>query len=238
MALLWGAAAAGVALLVLFVWLEGQRGERALMPLAMFATPAFVGLTLFTFFLYASLGGLLVLLPFLLIKIENWPAISAGAALLPLPILIGLGSRVMGRLTARLGGRLPLTIGAGIVAFGLLQYAWIGAGRIDYWSQILPATVLVGVGMGICVAPLTTSVIASVDADHVGAASGFNSSVARIAGLIATALLGFVFALQNSAETFVAGFHVAAFIGAGLAAAAAVCAFLLIQVAAPQAETA
>ncbi len=237
-ALLWGAAAAGLALLAAFVWLEGRRGDRAIMPLAMFATPAFIGLTLFTFFLYAALGGLLVVLPFLLIKAEGWSAVSAGAALLPLPILIGLGSRIMGRLTGRKGGRMFLTAGAAIVAFGLLQYAWIGDGGINYWTHVLPATALVGIGMGISVAPLTTTVMASVDADHVGAASGFNSAVARVAGLIATALLGFVFALQGSDAAFIAGFHVAAFIGAALAAAGAVSALLLIRVDTAQAEAA
>jgi EmrB/QacA subfamily drug resistance transporter len=235
-AALWGAAVAGFVFLGAFVWLEDRRGEQAIMPLAMFATPAFVGLTLFTFFLYGSLGGLLVLLPFLLIKIAGWPAVSAGAALLPLPILIGLSSRVMGQLTARYGGRLPLAAGAAIVAFGLLQYAWVRVSGIDYWSHILPATFLVGIGMGISVAPLTTTVMASVDADHVGAASGFNSAVARIAGLIATALLGFVFALQDSAVAFVAGFRMAALTGAALAAAAAVCALLFIRLDASQTE--
>ena len=95
------------------------------MPTALFATRAFVGLTLLTFFLYGSLGGLLVLLPFLLIRIEDWPAAAAGAAMLPLPVLIGLGSPLMGRLTGRYGGRLPLAAGAAIVAIGLALYTGI-----------------------------------------------------------------------------------------------------------------
>jgi EmrB/QacA subfamily drug resistance transporter len=233
-ALLWAAAVAGLVFLAAFVWVENERGEQAIMPLSMFATGTFAGLTLYTFLLYASLGGLLVLLPFLLIRIEGWPAVSAGAALLPLPILIGLGSRLMGGLTARYGGRLPLAAGAAIVAFGLLQFAWVSSSGINYWSEILPATLLAGMGMAISVAPLTATVIASVDADHVGAASGFNSAVARIGGLIATALSGFVFALQGSAESFVAGFRVAALIGAALAGTASICAILLIRVDASQ----
>jgi hypothetical protein len=98
-----------------------------------------------------------------------------------------------------------------------------------YWADILPATLLVAIGMGVSVAPLTTTVMASVDPGYVGAASGFNSAVARIAGLIATALLGFVFAQQGSADAFIAGFRVAVLVGAASAAVAAGCAFLLIR---------
>jgi EmrB/QacA subfamily drug resistance transporter len=224
----WPAAIAGFALFGVFVWLERKRGQQAIMPLAMFGTRTFIGITLLTFFLYGSLGGLLVLLPFLLIRIAHYSAIAAGAALLPLPILIGLGSPLMGRLTARFGGKLPLAIGAAMVATGLALYAGVRIDRVDYWSNILPATLLVAIGMGISVAPLTTTVIASVDVDHVGAASGFNSAVARIAGLIATALLAFVFLLQGSAELFVSGFRMAALIGAASAALASACALLFI----------
>jgi MFS family permease len=172
---------------------------------------------------------LIVLLPFFLIRIENWLAVAAGAALLPLPVLIGLGSRVMGRTAARFGGRLPLAIGSGLVGIGLALYARIGVHGISYWLDIFPPTLLVALGMGACVAPLTTSVMASVDADHVGLASGFNSAVARIAGLIATALLGFVFARQESPDDFMAGFRTAALIGAASAALAAGCALVFID---------
>ena len=225
----WLAVGGGTALLGTFVGLEHRRGDRALMPLAMFGASTFVGLTLLTFFLYGALGGLLVLLPFLLIRIEHWTAVAAGAALLPVPIVIGLGSRLMGRVTARIGGRLPLAIGAAVVGAGLALYAKIGAGPIDYWTDILPPTLLVALGMGASVAPLTTTVMASVDTDHVGAASGFNSAVARIAGLVATALLGFVFARQGSAEDFMRGFRAASIIGGASAALAAGCALILLR---------
>jgi EmrB/QacA subfamily drug resistance transporter len=225
----WSAAAVGVILLGAFLRHEGKLGDRAIMPLVMFAAPTFVGLTLLTFFLYGSLGGLLVLLPFFLIKIENWLAVAAGAALLPVPVLIGLGSRLMGRIAARYGGRLPLAIGAGLVGIGLALYARIEAHGMVYWLDVFPPTLLVALGMGACVAPLTTSVMVSVDADHVGLASGFNSAVARVAGLIATALLGFVFARQESAEAFMAGFRAAALIGAASALLAAGFALVLID---------
>jgi EmrB/QacA subfamily drug resistance transporter len=225
----WMAAIAGTALLGTFLLHEKRLADRALMPLGMFAAPAFVGLTLLTFFLYGSLGGLLVLLPFFLIQIEHWSAVAAGAALLPLPVVIAAGSRLMGRVAGRYGGRLPLSVGSGLVAVGLSLYSRVGTAAVSYWSDVLPPTLLVALGMGACVAPLTTSVMASVDGRHVGIASGFNSAVARIAGLIATALLGFVFARQGSAESFVAGFHAAALVGAGSAAAAAASVLLLLR---------
>lgn len=224
---------AGAVLLAAFIAVEKRRGDRALMPLAMFGTASFIGLTLLTFFVYGALGGLLVLLPFFLIRIENWSAIAAGAALLPVPIIIGLTSRLMGRVTARVGGRLPLAAGAAIVGAGLALYARVEGGSLDYWTGILPPTLLVALGMGASAAPLTTTVMASVSTDHVGAASGFNSAVARIAGLVATALLGFVFARQGSAADFIAGFRSAALVGAACAAVAAGCALLLITSARP-----
>jgi EmrB/QacA subfamily drug resistance transporter len=228
-ATLWMVALVGAAVLAAFVWIEAKRGERAIMPLALFATPTFVGLTLLTFFLYASLSGLLVLLPYLLINVSNYTAVAAGAAMLPLPLLIGVLSPMMGRVTASLGGRLPLAIGSAIVAAGFVLFMRVGADAVSYWLIILPATAIVAIGMGISVAPLTSTVMASVNRDHVGTASGFNSAVARIGGLIATALLGFVFAQQDNADGFVSSFRIAALIGAACAAAAACCALLLIR---------
>jgi EmrB/QacA subfamily drug resistance transporter len=223
------AAVSGTVLLGVFVWYESRRGSDAIMPLAMFATPTFIGVTLLTFFLYGSLGGLLVLLPYLLIRIEHWSAIAAGAALLPIPVLIGSGSRLMGRVAARYGARWPLGLGAALVAVGLALYARIGGTILVYWSDVFPPTLVVALGMGACVAPLTTTVMSAVETERVGVASGFNSAVARIAGLIATALLGFVFVRQGSSESFLMGFRAAVLIGAASAAAAAICTFLLVD---------
>jgi EmrB/QacA subfamily drug resistance transporter len=220
---------AGLALLVIFLVQEKRLQDRALMPFALFSSRTFVGLTLLTFFLYGSMGGLIVLLPFLLIQMNHWSAVAAGAALLPIPLLIGIGSRSMGRFAARIGGRIPLSGGSLLVAAGLALYARVGTAGIDYWLDIFPPTLMVGLGMGVCVAPLTTSVMASVDTDHVGVASGVNNATARIAGLVATALLGFVFAKQNSASGFIAALRAAAFVGAGSAAAAAAFAAALIR---------
>jgi EmrB/QacA subfamily drug resistance transporter len=219
----------GLALLVIFLVQEKRLQDRALMPFELFSSRTFVGLSLLTFFLYGSLGGLIVLLPFLLIQMNHWSAVAAGAALLPIPLLIGIGSRSMGRLAARIGGRIPLAGGSLLVAGGLALYARVDMAGVHYWADIFPPTLLVGLGMGVCVAPLTTSVMASVDAGHVGVASGFNNATARIAGLVATALLGFVFAKQSSASDFIAAFRAAAFVGAGSAAAAAAFAAALIR---------
>ena len=222
------AALLGCALLGGFVWYEKTRGERALMPLQLFSSASFVGLTLLTFFLYGSLGGLLVLLPYFLISVEHWSAVAAGAALLPIPVIIGASSRAMGRVAGRYGGKLPLSSGSVVVAMGLALYARIGMAGVDYWIDILPPTLLVATGMGACVAPLTTSVMASVDTDHVGIASGFNSAVARIAGLIATAALGFVLVRQQSTAEFLPGFRAAALVGGASALLAAAFGFWLI----------
>src|SRR5262245_19204619 len=231
-ALVIGAGVVGFGLLAAFGWLELKRGENALMPLFLMRNATFLGVTLLTLLLYAALGGLIVLLPFVLITTEGYSAVQAGAAMLPVPILIGLGSRLMGRIATRIGSRLPMGLGALIVAVGLVLYLLVGRVSMDdtsYWREVLPATLVVALGMAVCVAPLTTTVMSSVDPDHVGAASGFNSAVARLGGLIATALLGFVFAEQGSSAALVATAHVATLVGAGLAAVAGASAFLLVS---------
>jgi len=228
-AALIAAGLSGLSSMVVFLWIESRRGDSALMPFGLFATSTFAGLSLLTLLLYAALGGLIVLLPYLLIRLGHYSAAQAGAAMLPIPLLIGFGSRWMGRVAARVGGRVLLGSGSVIVAVGLALYARIGGNAIDYLRDILPATLVVAIGMAICVAPLTTAVIASVDRDHVGAASGFNSALARIGGLVMTALLGFVFAASDETGAFVAIVRIAAFVGAGCAAAASLCAWLLIR---------
>jgi EmrB/QacA subfamily drug resistance transporter len=219
----------GFVLVGVFLWQEGRLADGALMPLSMFSSPSFVGLTLLTFFLYGSAGGLLVLMPFLLIQIHHWSAVAAGAALLPIPVFIGIGSRFMGRIAARIGGRVLLFGGCLLVGLGLSLYARVGGNALDYWFDIFLPTVLVALGMTMCVAPLTTSVIAAVDSDRVGVASGFNNAVARIAGLVATALLGLVFSKEDSSSAFIAAFHAAAFAGAASAVVAGIFAITMIR---------
>jgi predicted MFS family arabinose efflux permease len=202
-----------------------------MMPLQLFGTRSFVGVTLLTLFLYAALSGLFVLLPFLLIGVGGYSTTAAGAALLPLPVAMGLGSRAAGRLAERTGARQLLTVGPCIAAAGFALFLRVEVGRLDYWSVLLPALAVVAIGLTLSVAPLTAAVMAAVDAAHVGSASGVNNAVARVAGLLATALLGFVLAGDAKGEAFVAGFHAAAIAACVLALLAGLSAFALVSAA-------
>ena len=219
------ALAASALLFAAFLWAEWRRGETAMMPLALFASRGFVGLSLLTLALYGALGGLMVLLPYVLIAQGGYSALQAGAALLPFPLVIGLASRAMGRLAARTGPRLPLALGPLIVAAGFALALRIEGGSGDYWSEVLPCILVISLGMAGAVAPLTTAVLASVDSRHAGIASGFNSAVARSGGMIATALLGGALAAEGAG--LIAAFHAAALVGAGAALAASASALLL-----------
>ena len=214
--------ATGVLLLVAFFWVEGRRGSRAMMPLGLFGSKAFVGLTFFTFALYGALGGLMLLLPYTLIEAIHYPATMAGLAVLPFPIIVAVGSPLMGKLAARIGPRWPLTIGPLIVAAGYVLGTRIDVGG-DYVTTVLPAILTVSLGMAIAVAPLTTAVLGAVDEHHVGTASGINSAVSRAGGLIVTALLGAVLSQQGGA--LIAALHDAALVGAALALLSALTAF-------------
>jgi EmrB/QacA subfamily drug resistance transporter len=220
------AVAVGGGLILVFVWFEGVRHERAMMPLTLFGSPIFIGLTLLTFFLYGALGGLLVLLPYVLITAAHYSATAAGAALLPFPLVIALASPLMGGLAARIGPRWPLTIGPLLVAAGFLLMLRIDSGG-NYWTVVLPAVLVMAIGMAGAVAPLTTAVLASVDSAHTGSASGFNSAVSRIGGLLATALLGA--ALSASGQELLVEAHAAAFAGAMMAIAASASTFALMR---------
>lgn len=222
----------GAGLLLVFLIAEARRGERAMVPLTMFGSRGFVGLTLLTFLLYGAFGGLMVLLPYVLIEAAGYSSLQAGMALLPLPIVIALASRFMGRVAERIGPAWPLGIGPLLVAAGFLLAARIGPAA-DYASEVLPALVLLSLGMAAAVAPLTTAVLSSVDGRHSGTASGLNSAVARTGGMIATALLGLVLGLEGGA--LVEGFRGAALAGAALALGAAACALLLERRSAPAA---
>jgi EmrB/QacA subfamily drug resistance transporter len=218
--------AAGVVLLLAFAGVEKMRGERAMTPLAMFGSASFIGLSLLTLLLYGALGALIVLMPYILIQASGYSATQAGSALLPFAIVLALGSPLMGKVAGRIGARLPLTIGPLTVAAGFLLALRIGS-HTDYWTEVLPAFLVVAVGMVGAVAPLTNAVLGAVDARHTGSASGFNSAIARTGGLIGTALLGGV--LGAKGEALVAGFHTAILACALACAGASACAFFLIS---------
>jgi len=217
--------AAGVLLLLAFVGIEKRRGERAMMPLAMFGSSSFIGLTLVTLLLYGALGALVVLVPYVLIRASDYNGTQAGSALVPVAIVLALASPTMGRLAGRIGARAPLTIGPLVVAGGFLLVLRMGA-RTDYWTDVLPAMLAIALGMSGAVAPLTTAVLGAVDARHTGSASGFNSAIARTGGLIATALLGGVLGAEGPA--LIGGFHAAIIACAIACVAASAAAFFLI----------
>ena len=224
-ALAAAATAAGAAMLIGFVWAEKARGDKAMMPLSLFGSKSYIGLSLLTFALYGALGGVLVLLPYLLIVGRGYSATAAGAALLPFPLIIAAVSPLIGSVAGRIGSRWPLTLGPLGVAAGFVLMTRITSG--GYWTTVFPAVVVMAIGMAGAVAPLTTAVLSSVDAKHTGSASGFNSAVSRTGGMIATALLGAVLAARGAELAH--DFQIACLIGAGAALSASASAFLLLR---------
>ena len=212
----------GSALMLAFLLVEHRRGAEAMVPLGLFGSRAFGGLTLFTFLLYGALAGLMLLLPYTLIQASGYPATRAGLAVLPFPIVVAAGSPLMGKLAARIGPRWPLTIGPLLVAGGFLLGLRIDQ-EASYWTTVLPSILAVSLGMAIAVAPLTTAVLGAVDEHHVGTASGLNSAVSRAGGLIVIALAGIV--LSRAGAALIAGLHDSALAGAGLALASSLTAF-------------
>jgi len=185
-------------LLAAFVWWE-KRAPAPMMPLQLFRSRQFSGANAVTLVLYFALGGAMFFVPFNLIGIEGYSAMSAGAAFLPFTLIMGVLSRWSGALTGRYGARLPLIVGPIIVAAGLALCAVPAIGQ-SYWSGFFPAMIVLGFGMAVSVAPLTTTVMESASDRYSGVASGINNATARVAGLLSVALLGAIAVGQFRAD--------------------------------------
>jgi EmrB/QacA subfamily drug resistance transporter len=183
----------GAASLILFVFIQ-RRATQPLLPLDVFKSRTLKGASLLTLLFYMSFHGMLFFLPLNLIQVQGYDPAFAGLTQLPLMALLVLLSPWAGRLVDRRGPRLPLTIGPTLAGFGFLLFAYPGitAGPREFWFRFLPALLLVGVGLGLTAAPLSTTVMGSVSCERLGLASGINSSLSRLAGVLAIALMGAV----------------------------------------------
>jgi EmrB/QacA subfamily drug resistance transporter len=184
------ALATGAVVLILFLFVE-SRVSQPMLPLTLFRSRTFAGTNLLTFLLYAALGGTLFFLPLNLIQVQYYSPAAAGAALLPFILIISFLSQWSGGLVARYGPKLPLVVGPVITAAGYLLFLLPGIGG-NYWASFFPPVVVLGLGMAVTVAPLTTTVMNSIGQNRAGIASGVNNAVARTASLVAIAVFGVV----------------------------------------------
>ncbi|MEU5533290.1 MFS transporter [Streptomyces sp. NPDC020362] len=228
-------AVAGVAAAVAFVYVEKHRPDPMLPP-GIFASRQFTAVNLVTLCVYAAFGGFFFLTALQLQVVAGYSALQAGTALLPTTALMLLFSARSGALADRTGPRLPLTVGPLLCAAAMLLMLRVGVGA-DYLTDVLPAVLVMGVGMVTLVAPLTATVLASVDTARAGLASGINNAAARAAGLVAVAGLPLVAGMgpeaYRSASAFDAAFDRAMPICAGVLVVGAALAFALVRRPAP-----
>ena len=213
--------AAGAVALVAFGVVEST-SRNPMVPPAMFRSAAFTGSNLLTLFLYGGLGALMFVLPFNLIQVRGYSLVQSSASLLPFVIVMFGLSRWAGGLMDRYGARLPLTLGPSIAAVGFSQFAWLS--DPDYWTGVFPAVLVMSLGMGITVAPLTATVMSSAGQNAAGLASGINNAVSRVAMLLAVATVGVL-----AGGRFGAGLPRVAMSAAALAVLSALTAAILIR---------
>lgn len=188
---IYGALTAGFVFFILFLITE-QRAKMPMMPLHLFKSRLFSSTNAITFFIYGALGAVLFFLPLNLIQVQNYPAELAGLTVVPFGLLIAIFSRWSGQMADKIGTRFPLIIGPMLTAVGFYLFSLpdLTAGPRDFWTTFFPAIVVMGVGMGITVAPLTTAVMSAVPYERTGTASGVNNTIARTAGVVAIAVMG------------------------------------------------
>ena len=222
---------AGIAGLVIFVLLErGRRG--ALIPLELFHSRQFSAANIVTFVVYAALAGALFLLPIQLQQTAGYSPLAAGASLVPLTIVMLLLSARAGRLAQRIGPRLPMSLGPIVAGLGLGLLGIIDH-TSPYASTVLPGVLVFALGLSLTVAPLTSTVLHAGGAEHAGASAAINNTVARVAGLIAVAIIpalaGISAADGIGAASFDAGFTRGMWIAAGVCIAGGLLAAVTIR---------